>query len=156
MEHKTGFFIGHCDTGAEVYPLLTVEIEQHIAELDVTEFYVGHYGAFDSMAARAVIEEKKRHSEVHLTMLLPYHPAIRLVEIPEGFDGSYFPEGQKKAPPRTAILRANQHMIRTSDYLICYVKHILNGSREIMEIALKRQKRKLIRVTNLAGWYHEV
>lgn len=108
------------------------------------------------MAARAVIEAKKQHPEVHLTMLLPYHPALRVVEIPEGFDGSYFPPGQEKVPPRTAILRANQHMIRTSDYLICYVKRPSNGSREIMEMALKRQKRGLIRVANLAGWYPEV
>ena len=156
MHGKACFFIGHRDTGSQIYPVLVSEVERHIKEFGVTEFYVGHYGAFDSMAARAVIEAKKLHPEVHLTMLLTYHPAIRSVEIPEGFDGSYFPPGQEKAPPRTAILRANEHMIRTSDYLICCVDHPSAGSREIMEMALKRQKRGLIRFTNLAGWYPEV
>ena len=156
MQSKTCFFIGHRDTGSEIYPLLAAEVERHIVEYSVTDFVVGHYGSFDSMVARAVIEAKKRHSKVHLTMLLSYHPAVRPVEIPEGFDGSYFPEGQETVPKRLAIMRANEHMIRNSNYLICFVKHPSAGSREIMEMALKRQKRGLIRVTNLSGLYPEV
>lgn len=156
MQNGTCFFTGHRDTSSEVYPSLVAEVEHHITKFGVTDFYVGHYGAFDSMAARAVIEAKKRHPKVRLTMLLPYHPTIRPVETPKGFDGSYFPEGQEKTPPRTAILRANEHMIRNSDYLICFVKHPSAGSREVMETALKRQKSGLIHVTNLAGWYPEV
>lgn len=152
MQSKTCFFIGHRDAGAEVYLLLLPEIERHIVELGVSNFYVGHYGTFDSMAARAVIEAKKRHPKVRLIMLLPYHPSIRPVEIPDGYDGSYYPEGQETVPKRLAIIRANAHMIRTTDYLIAYVTHPSSGSREVLEAALKRQKRGLMKVTNLSGW----
>lgn len=156
MARQSCFFIGHRDAGAGVYPLLQREVERHISELGVHDFFVGHYGAFDSMAARVVIEAKERHPDVRLTMLLPYHPAVRPVKIPSGFDGSYYPEGQETVPRRLAIVRANAHMIRTTDYLIAYVTHPSSGSREVLESALKRQKRGLITVTNLSGWDPEI
>lgn len=58
-------------------------------EFGVTEFIVGQYGGFDKLAARAVIDAKKTHLEVTLTLLLPYHPAERPIEVPQGFDGTY-------------------------------------------------------------------
>lgn len=152
MGGRTCFFIGHRDTEMNVYPLLVEAVEQHIAERGVTSFFVGHYGAFDRMAGKAVIEAKKHHPDVQLMLVLPYHPAVRPFKIPSRFDGSYYPEGQETVPKRLAIIRANEHMIRTTDYLICFVKHPSAGSREVLENALKRQKRGLISVTNLSGW----
>lgn len=46
-------------------------------EYGVTEFFVGHYGRFDALAAHAVKDAKKRHLEVTLMLLLPYHPFDR-------------------------------------------------------------------------------
>ena len=51
------FFIGHRDTPADVYSQIVAEVERPIL-CGVTEFVVGHYGAFDRMAARAVREAK--------------------------------------------------------------------------------------------------
>ena len=76
---KTCFFIGHRDTPDTIYPALLAEVERHITELGVGEFIVGHYGRFDSLAARAVKEAKVRHPEVELALLLPYHPAKKSV-----------------------------------------------------------------------------
>ena len=77
---KTCFFIGHRDAPDTIYPALLAEVERHITELGVGEFIVGHYGRFDSLAARAVKESKSRHLEVELTLLLPYHPAKKFVK----------------------------------------------------------------------------
>lgn len=68
------FFIGHREAPESVYPELAQTVEQLIGQ-GVTDFYVGHYGNFDRLAARAVIAAKQQHPEVRLTMLLPYHPA---------------------------------------------------------------------------------
>ena len=149
---KSCFFIGHRDAGEEVAALLAETIEHHISAYGVRIFYVGHYGAFDSLAARAVIASKKRHSCIRLYMLLPYHPADRPVPVSDGFDGTYYPEGQETVPRRVAIIRANEYMVRNSDYLIAYVQHPSAGAREILELALKRQQQGFIQVTNLAGW----
>ena len=47
---KSCFFIGHHDTGAGIYPMLLAEVERHIRQYNVTEFFVGHYGRFDSLS----------------------------------------------------------------------------------------------------------
>lgn len=68
------FFIGHRDTPDTVLPALAAEVERHIMEYGVTDFVVGHYGRFDALAAKAVMDAKKRHPTVTLTILLPYPP----------------------------------------------------------------------------------
>ena len=153
---KTCFFIGHRNTKPEIAPKLTEEVERHIVEYGVDSFVVGHYGQFDSMAARAVIQAKECHPEITLTLLLPYHPTVRPIKTPKGHDGTYYPPGMERVPPKMAIVKANEHMVQNSEYLIAYVAYPSQGSRELLEYALKRQKRGLIQVTNLSGWYPEI
>ena len=111
---------------------------------------VGHYGKFDRMAASAVREVKKRRPEARLILLLPYFPDPRADELAHEFDGSYYPPGQEAIPKRYAIIKANEHMIKDSNYLICYNKGYVGKTRDYVELALRREKRGLIRVENLA------
>ena len=48
---KSCFFIGHRDANVNIYPSLLSEVERHVTEYGVTDFFVGHYGSFDRMAA---------------------------------------------------------------------------------------------------------
>ena len=114
------FFIGHHDAGNELLPLLIETVERHITEYGVTDFFVGHYGQFDSMAAQAVKIAKKRHPEVHLVLVLPYHPAIRPIEKPDGFDSTYYPWEEERIPKRLAIVKTNQRMVNDCQYLIAH------------------------------------
>ena len=50
----TCFFIGHREALDSLLPQLSAAVEHHITELGVTDFVVGSYGWFDSMAARMV------------------------------------------------------------------------------------------------------
>ena len=150
LESKSCFFIGHRDANAEIYPSLLAEVEHHVIEYGVTDFFVGHYGSFDRMAAQAVKEVKKRHPQVRLMLVLPYHPAIRPIETPKGFDGTYYPWEDERIPKRLAIIKTNQHMVDTCDFLIAYAYHFLGGSGQIVEYARKREAKGLIQVTNLA------
>ncbi len=108
---STCFFIGHREAPDSLFPLLAAEVERHITEYGVTDFVVGRYGRFDGMAARSVMEAKKRHPEVTLTLLLPYHPHDRPVPTPPGFDGTFYPPGMEAVPKRAAIVRANRYMV---------------------------------------------
>lgn len=144
------FFIGHREAGDELLPALTAEVERHITEYDVTSFMVGRYGNFDKLAARAVIDTKKRHPEVTLTLLLPYHPFDRPTPTPKGFDGTFYPPDMETVPKRVAIVRANRYMIENSTHLIAYAWHPASNAREILEAALRRQERGMMQVTNLA------
>ena len=142
---KSCFFIGHREASSEILPALRATIEQHIVEYGVTEFVVGHYGGFDRIAAKAVIDAKTQHPEITLSLLIPYHPAERPLKLPPGFDNTFYPPDMEKVPRRLAIVRANRYMVDHADYLIAYAWHTGSNARELAEYA----QRKKIAVTNL-------
>lgn len=94
---KSCFFNGHREAGGDVFPALSEAVEHHITEHGVTDFYVGHYGGFDGLAAQAVKEARERHPEIRLTLVLPYHPAIRPINTPKGISMVHFIPGRKNA-----------------------------------------------------------
>lgn len=148
---KRCFFIGHRDVPESILPLLMEEIERHIVAYGVTEFCVGHYGKFDSMAAQAVLQAKKKYSEIRLILVLPYHPAMRAVNIPDGFDGTIYPNGLETVPKRFAIVKANQYIVNQSDYLIAYVTHTMGNSGRLLEYAKKREQKGKIIISNIGN-----
>ena len=144
------FFIGHRDTSSSILPKLRETVERHIADYGVTEFVVGRYGSFDSLAAQVVKEAKQRHPEIRLTLLLPYYDPIKPLELPSGFDGSLYPDGLEHVPRRAAIVRANQYMVCHSDYLIAYDAGRIGNTRKLVEYARHREVKGMIHVENLA------
>ena len=126
------FFIGHREAPESIYPELARTVEQLIGQ-GVTDFYVGHYGSFDRLVARAVIAAKQQHLEVRLTMLLPYHPAEREVVLPSGFDGSLYPPGMENVPRRFVIARANRWMVEHCTHLVAYVTHPASNAGKVVE-----------------------
>lgn len=149
MDGKSCFFIGHREASDSLLPALQEIVETHINEYGVTEFIVGHYGGFDRLAARAVKAAKQRHPEIILLLLLPYHPAERPIETPEGFDNTYYPPGMEKVPRQLAIVRANRYVVDHVDYLIAYAWHELSNAYELVEYAKARERRGLMKVTLL-------
>lgn len=142
------FLMGHSDVPNELLDVLSAEVERHITEYGVTEFLVGHYGRFDSLAAKTLADAKKRHPEVTLTLLLPYHPGERPVKLPDGFDGSLYPPDMEKVPKRLAIVRANRNAVETSNFMIAYVWRPGN-TRKVFEYAQSRERRGQIQITLL-------
>ena len=140
------FFIGHRDSPASLYPALRDAVMRHADEYGVTEFLVGHYGAFDRLAAAAVIAAKTDHPHVKLTLLLPYHPSVQPIEVPRGFDGTCYPSGMESVPPRHAIVCANRYAAARADHLIAYVRHAASNARDVVDYA----KRRGVAVCNLA------
>ena len=149
MQCKSCFFIGHREAGPEILPALEAAIEKHISEYGVTEFIVGHYGGFDRLAARALVSAKKRHPDVKLLMLIPYHPAERPIETPHGFDGTFYPPGMESVPRKFAIVQANRNVIDHADYLIAYAWHPASNARDLLQYAQKREQRNLLSITVL-------
>ena len=147
---KSCFFIGHREASSEVLPALMDAIEHHIVEYGVTEFVVGNYGGFDRMAAKALIAAKEHHPNITLSMLIPYHPAERPIELPQGFDNTFYPPGMEKVPRKIAIVQANRYMIDHVDYLIAYAWHPASNARELVAYARKREAQKKQTVTNIA------
>ena len=148
-EWKSCFFIGHREADERLLPRLELTIERLIAEENVRYFYVGGYGGFDRIAAAAVKRAKQKYPDITLMLVLPYHPAERPTEAPAGFDGTYHPEGLENTPRRYAIVRTNQIMVDTSNWLVCYVQHGASNSRNLLEYAQRREEKGLIQVINI-------
>ena len=148
---KSCFFIGHREANESLLPGLELEIERLITQEQVRYFYAGGYGGFDGIAAKAVKKAKKKYPDITLMLVLPYHPAQRPIEAPPGFDGTYYPEDLEKTPRPFAIVKANQLMVDTCDWLVCYVRHGASNSRNLLEYAQRREKKGLIHIINIAG-----
>ena len=147
---KSCFFIGHREADERLLPVLQSTIQQLIEEEGVTEFYVGGYGGFDRIAGAAVKQLKAEYPHISLRIMIPYHPAERPVEAPNGYDGTYYPNGLEGVPKRFRIAKANRIMIDTSDWLIAYVYHGASNSRKFLEYAERRKKKGLLQVQNIA------
>lgn len=146
---KSCFFIGHREADEWLFPRLEQTIDQLIEEENVRYFYVGGYGGFDRIAAAAVKKAKQRHPDVTLMRVLPYHPAERPVDTPFGYDGTYYPEGLEKTPRPYAIVKANQLMVDSCDWMVCYVRHGASNSKKLLEYAQRREKKGFLQITNI-------
>lgn len=149
MEGKSCFFIGHREADEQLLPRLERAVEQLIAEENVRYFYVGRYGGFDRIAATAVKKAKQQHSYITLMLVLPYHPADRPVDTPDGFDGTYYPDGLENVPKRYAITRTNRILVDSCDWLVCYVRHGASNSRNLLEYARRRERKGLLEIVNI-------
>lgn len=143
---KICFMFGHHDMPREMYSRIYQAVENEYLN-GTTNFIIGSRGNFDFWAAVAVKDAKEKYNDIHSTLLLAYHPAERKVnalEVMNYFDDSYYPFTEK-VPHRFAIVRANQHMIKNCDSIICYVKHFGNA-RNLLEKA----ERQGVPITNIA------
>jgi uncharacterized phage-like protein YoqJ len=101
-------------------------------------FYLGGYGEFDRIAASVLREEKKRHANLQMALVLPYIDANINVS---NYDYTVYPP-LESVPPRFAILKRNQWMVEVSDVVVAYVTHDWGGAAKTLQYA--RNKRKHI------------
>ena len=144
------FFIGHRDAPHSLALQLDECIERHITQYKVHEFIVGNRGDFDRQAISAVKRAKKRHPHISLVLLLAYHPFDCPAELTSGFDDSFYPPGMELVPKRAAIIRANEYMVKTADFLIAYDRRLVGNTRTLVDLARRREKQGFLHVENLA------
>ena len=147
---RSCFLIGHRDASSDIAGALEEAIWDHIRTKGVREFYVGNHGRFDAMAISILRRVRAAEPSVRVYLSLAYHPSIRPCEIPEGFDGSYYPEGMETVPPRYAISRLDAHMVRRCDCLIACVTRQYGGAYAVLRRARAREKAGEMTVVNLA------
>lgn len=141
---KSCFLFGHADAPQSVLPDLIEAIENEVSR-GTNAFYVGYHGNFDRMAVTALRTIKQRHTEVTATLVLSYHPAERPIEIPFGFDGTFYPP-LENTPRKFAIIRANRYMVEIADCIICYVKHYGN-TRNLLNYAMTHKAASIYNLT---------
>ena len=132
-------FCGHaqlsqsCDIEKWLYDGIENLIQQGTAT-----FYLGGYGAFDSLAAAVLKEQKKRHPQIQRILVLAY---LNTGLDTSGYDGTLYPP-LETVPRRFAISHRNRWMVDAADVVVACVLHDWGGAAAILRYA--RQKRKRI------------
>ena len=130
-------FCGH----KEVWDREPVErwLKQVCGELisqGANEFFLGGYGHFDYMCASVLRELKKTHPQIRLILVLPY---LNSTMITDGYDETVYPP-LETVPPRFAIVRRNEWMVRESDGVVAYVMRGFGGAAKTLEYARRKKK----------------
>ncbi len=142
-------FAGHSELYNKdtLYSQLMTAIDKLIVKENIKEFWVGNYGVFDKLSAKAVTELKKKYPEIRLILIIPYLTS----EINEfkksyykNYDNILLADIPKKTPKKAQIIKCNQYMIRNSNFLICYVKHSWGGAVKTLEYAKKSKNVQII------------
>ena len=145
---NTCFFIGHREAPDSLLSQLSAEIERHNHRIRRGSVCRRQIWPIRCTGSKMVKAAKKRHPEVTLTLLLPYHPYDRPTPTPPGFDGTFYPPGMETVPKRAAIIRANRYMVEHSGYLIAYIRHSGNA-QDLVEYAKKYEKQDRIKIAIL-------
>ena len=119
----------------EVRIKLSGVIEKFIND-GANTFYLGGYGDFDLLAARAVKQAAMKHKNIVSILVIPYLEHKYNKEL---YDGTVYPD-LERVPKRYAISKRNKWMVDNSDIVISYVDHDWGGAAKTLEYAKKKGK----------------
>ena len=129
-------FFGHGDSPDGLFLILKDTIVNLLIHHQVTVFYVGTHGNFDTMAYRAVKELQVEYPEIRVYRVLAYMPKE---EVPD----SLFPEGVELVHPKYAISWRNKWMLDHSAYVVAYVVRNYGGAAKYVKQAKRKCKTEL-------------
>lgn len=137
-------FAGHGNSyyySADTYKKIISCLKQLICEKNISEFWVGNYGSFDAMAARAVINIKEEYPHIKLCLVVPYitsHINKLNPEYKNFYDEIIVADISPQAPMRAYIPLCNEYMIDKSACLLCFIEIKSGGAFKTYEYALKK------------------
>lgn len=111
-------FFGHKDAPKEIEPTLRSTLIDLIENKNVTVFYVGNNGNFDTMVARQ-LEDLSQTYPIAYSVVLAYLPTE--TNNYDNLINTIYPEGLETVPKRFAISRRNKWMIQQTNIVVTYV-----------------------------------
>ena len=130
-------FFGHKDTPKEIEPTLRSTLIDLIENKNVTVFYVGSNGNFDTMVRRQ-LEDLSRTYPITYDVVLAYLPTKKSEY--DDYTNTILPEGIETAPKRFAISYRNKWMIEQADIVVTYITHSFGGAAQFKELAERQGK----------------
>lgn len=135
-------FFGHRDCPATIRPRLRAVVVELIEQHGVDRFFVGRQGAFDAMAHSVLQELAEVYPHISYAVVLERLPGSREKAIWD-FSDTIFPEGLETVPPRFAISKRNDWMLKQADFVVTYIAHGWGGAAQYAEKAQQQGKRVL-------------
>ena len=137
-------FFGHKDTPKEIEPTLRSTLIDLIENKNVTVFYVGNNGNFDTMVRRQ-LEDLSQTYPITYSVVLAYLPTENNKY--DNLTNTIYPEGLETVPKRFAISWRNKWMIQQSSIVVTYVTHSFGGAAQFKKMAV-RQSKYVVEVSN--------
>jgi len=128
-------FFGHRRIKADMRDELKELIMRLIDDYDTKQFLVGNNGAFDALVQGVLDEICRTRDDVSYSIVLSYVDELALSGDQHA---TIFPEGLEYVPRRFAISKRNEWLIKSSDYVIAYVKYSVSNSFRWTEKAMKK------------------
>ncbi|MBQ4060321.1 MAG: hypothetical protein IJD40_15540 [Lachnospiraceae bacterium] len=137
MKEQTVTFFGHRDTPKEIDPTLRSTLIDLIENKNVTVFYVGNNGNFDTMVRRQ-LEDLSQTYPITYSVVLAYLPTEKNKY--DNLTNTIYPEGLENVPKRFAISYRNKWMIQQADTVVSYVIRTYGGAAKFKELAERLDK----------------
>jgi len=115
-----------------LYDTVTQQIEN-----GAKTFFLGGYGAFDEMAAQVVKEHKEKYPYICSILILAYPNRKWNTEL---YDECLYPLTDT-VPPRAAIPKRNEWMMKKANVVIAYIIHVGGGAEKSVGIAQRAGKK---------------
>ena len=112
------------------------DVTQKLIEQGATTFYLGGYGAFDSLAASVLREQKKQYPQIKLVLVLAY---LNTGKNTSGYDSTVYPP-LETVPRRFSITHRNRWMGEARDVVVAYVLHDWGGAATTLRCAKQKKK----------------
>ena len=91
-------FFGHRDTSETISEFLYQTVLKVIKDDNVSIFYVGKNGAFDSLARWAVTKAKTEFPHIKIYLVFAYLPTVKDTFLEEKYDGTVYRRVWKVSP----------------------------------------------------------
>ena len=147
-------FSGHSviPSDKKIKEIIKEKIRNNIVDVRNVICYLGGYGDFDNICARACRELKKENFNIERIYVTPYISVSEQNKIKEmqrmGIcDTSIYPPIEN-VPPRFAISKRNEWMMANADLIIAYVNHSYGGAYKSLQVA-KRKNKRIINICDL-------
>lgn len=134
-------FCGHSQfSQSEEIEKWLFNVTQNLIEQGATTFYLGGYGALDSLAASVLREQKKHYPHIELILVLAYLNTGRGTS---GYDSTVYPP-LETVPRRFAISHRNRWMVEAADVVVAYVLHDWGGAATTLRYAKQKDRRIIL------------
>ncbi len=135
-------FFGHRDTPDSIKNSLKDAILNLSSTQGVKTFYVGNNGNFDYIVQSVLKEISDNDTSINYLIVLSN--LCEKVDCNQ-IRNTIFPEELDSVPPRFAISKRNEWLIKNSDFTIVYLRNTVTNTYKWVE----KSKRKGLKVINL-------
>ena len=147
-------FAGHSFISPKnkIKEMVKEQLRNNIIDVKFITCYLGGYGDFDEICARACRELKQEYDNIELVYVTPFislseQEKIKKMQSCALCDTSIYPPIEN-VPLKFAISRRNEWMMTNADLIIAYVNRSYGGAYKSLHEA-KRKKKKIINIYDL-------